>query len=440
VARPIRFLLFAAAAGLTASCAFVLAFFGGREVFRAAPTAPWLALLLLASAPLLGRIGRWALGPRGPVAAAIAIALVAPMIVLGAFHELSEPLIYAQPPMCGTPRMTLEMSVPPAMFVAGATSALLAALLVAYGGPRLDRALHALVAALAAITAVLVGGSILRAARYPDTDHYVRALPIVAEVPAASGLLQILAADPLVRRTAPDRAADIPRSSVFLYDADLGGALLRRTCAAHRCRATFVPRGTPKNQVRYDWWEVEETAIITARGAPTHALWVVEAEGARAYLGPDFERSDVRVRDVASSVSPPIGWILGAAGGLALAGAALALRRRAAHRRAAIAEGRAGTLEPSGLVKVTGDDHPLRVAPGQTLVVGPVVVLPGPVAPGGVYRGDGLLLGARVACGEQDELLDAASTKMAYLDTLALAALALTAAPLVASAIVGIVI
>jgi hypothetical protein len=104
-----------------------------------------------------------------------------------------------------------------------------------------------------------------------------------------------------------------------------------------------------------------------------------------------------------------------------------------------MAGGRAGMLDESGTNRFDDGEPPVRAAPGQSLVPGPVVVLPGALSPGGVYRGDASWQGALVACGEKGALLAAADDAMARLDALSFAACALSGAPLVASTIVGLV-
>ncbi len=432
--RVLRLLIFAAASGLAAATAFGVAFFGGKALWPEAAVAPWMALLLLLSAPLLGRVGRWALGPRGAVAAALATALVAPMILLGALSELSEPLVYGTPPFCGTGRLMMEMSVPPGMFVAGALGALLAAGFVARGARRFHRVLLGLVA----ISVILSGASLLRARHLPETDGYVGSLPIVATLRATQGT-------PVFHAEAPDQLkpmgrADLWSGPVDVYDDAIEGAVLRRACAAHDCQVSLVIPGTPPENVSFHRWDVRDDGTLEVRRDRARGIWVVISGGRHAYLGPDLHRGDVSVQDAGSSLSPPRDWIGGAAFGLLFAAVLLPLRRRAARRRAAIAAGREGTLEPSGLVTLASADHPLRVAPGQALAVGPVVVLHAPVVPGGVYRGDGLLVGALVACGTREDLLAAAEAKIAWLDALGISAIALTVAPLMASAMMGIVL
>jgi hypothetical protein len=431
-----RLPLFAAVSGLSASLAFGLAYFGGHEVSRHLAVAPWLALLLLLPAPLLGWVARRALGPRGPVAGALAAGLVAPMILLGCLNELDEPLVPSFIRWCGTARTMLVTSVPPAMFVAGALAGILAVPLAARAGAGLHRA----ATGLCAVAALLAGASVLRAARFSEPDRYVGALPIVAAVRAASGTPAMVAHPYADHEPHP---ADVHptvsvRGPLAVYDEDLGGALLRRGCSEHRCEVTMVLPDTSPAKAGPTRWDVNDDEVVQVRRDAPHDIWIVEAQGRTPYRGPWLRRDDVRVRDVASSLTPPPGWIAGALAGLAFAGLLLALRRRADTRRAALAAGREGTLEASGQIVLPGGAPPLRAAPRQALALGPVVVLGGEGSPGGLYRGDALAGGARVVCGARADLLAAADARMATLDALALAALALTAAPLLASALVGL--
>lgn len=433
--RGPRLLTFAAASGFIACCAFILAYFVVHAAAPRAPAAPLLAMILLASLPILGWIGKWALGPRGFVAAALTLAALSSMIALGVQHALSEPLIHASPQWCGTGRVMFEMTIPPAMLLAGAVLGLFSALVVTREGPGFDRKVHALVKAAAAIAAVLTIAATIRAARRPDTDHYMQSLPIVATVRAALGTPVVVPAE--ARR--PNRR-DAWQGPVNVYDAEVDDVILRRVCHEHQCRVGLVQRDTPVEDELSDGWEIDDDKLVQVRRDPARLLWLVRTHGDRPYQGSWLQRFDVHARDVARSVSPPRGWIIGAAFGLALAGAAYLFRRDAVARRSAILGGRAGTLDASGLITVEGDEHPLRAAPRQALDVGPVVVLPGPVAPGGVYRGDAAGAGARVACGTSEALLAAADARIANLDAFALAALALTVAPLVVAVMHGIVI
>jgi hypothetical protein len=96
-------------------------------------------------------------------------------------------------------------------------------------------------------------------------------------------------------------------------------------------------------------------------------------------------------------------------------------------------------LDEGGTIRFDDGEPPVRAAPGQSLVPGPVVVLPGELSPRGVYRGDAARQGALVVCGEKDVLLAAADDAMARIEALSFAACALSGAPLVASTIVGLV-
>jgi hypothetical protein len=434
VNRAPRILVFALATGLTASLAFIASWFGLHEVFRHAPGAPPLAALLLAAALPLGWLGTWAIGSRGPVAGALGVAAVASMIFWGALHELQEPLIHAHPRWCGTGRMMEEMAVPPAMLAAGTLGGLVAALLLWRAAGRLDGAVRALATATTTFAALALAASLVRAARAPETDGYVEAQPIVATVRAASGQPE------RVRVEAQHGSMGMTHEDVDVYDDPVEGLLLRRTCQAGRCGVSLVAADTPRAEAKLDDHDVTEGTLLEVRRDVGHALWLVHGQGTRAYRVPGLRRVDVGVRDVAGSLSPPRAWLASAAVGLGLALGGLALRRRVARRRAAIAAGREGVLEASGLVKLAGDEHPVRAAAGQALDEGPVVVLPGALAAGGVYRGDAARAGAQVVCGVREDLLAAADARLARLDALVFAAAALTAAPLAAAAAVGIVV
>jgi hypothetical protein len=444
MARPLRLFVLCGAFGLLVSLSFVLACFGAEEIHLHVPAAPLVAILLLAGKPLLDLLARRAIGPRGPLATTLALAAAAPLITLGALDALSQPVVYSGVGRCGTPRMSFLMMVPLALVPAGAAAMLVALVLVARRRAFVDRVVRPLGAVVAAGATVLLAASLVKAARRPDPDHYDASLPVVALVRAANFR-------ELVGSGALPSASKGMRSPPWRFETDLGGAVLSRLCDGKRCLVELIPPTAHRREIGpYDWDEhaymlshgdAEEDETLEVRLDRAHGVWVLEKPwGSSAQVGADLAQADVYARDIASSLSPPRGWIVGAAGGLALAGLALLLRRRADRARATLAGGREGTLGESGVVTFPGDDHPVRVAPGQRLAVGPVVVLPGPTAPGGVYRGDGPLLGARVACGSMDDLLAAARDRGIRLDAMSLALAALGAAPLAAACFVGIVI
>jgi hypothetical protein len=442
MARAFRLFVLCGAFGLLVSLGFVLAFFGAPEIELHVPAAPLVAILLLAGKPLLDLLARRAIGPRGPLATTLALAAVAPLVAMGALDALSQPVVYSGIGRCGTPRASFLMMVPLALVPTGAAAMLVALVLVARRRALVERVVRPLGALVAAGAAVLLAASLVKAVRRPDPDHYEASLPIVTRAKAADfhELVGTGALPSKGMRSPPER-----------FETNLGGAVLSRLCDGKRCLVELIPPTAHRREIGpYDWndhdqmlsyGDAEEDETLEVRRDRDHGIWVLEKpSGPSAYVGQDIAQADVLARDVASSLSPPRGWIADAAGGLALAGLALLLRRRADRACAAIAGGRAGTLGESGVVTFPGDDHPVRVAPGQRLAVGPVVVLPGPITPGGVYRGDGPLLGARVACGSMDDLLAAARERGIRLDAMILALVALAAAPLAAACFMGIVI
>jgi hypothetical protein len=395
------------------------------------------ALLLLVAWPVLDRAGRWALGSRGRVVSMLTVGGASGPIVLGALFSMADPVVDAHRFRCGTGEMALMMFSPFVLMLATALTALLS--VVAAGGTSdvLVRRMRWLAGAALTVSVALVAASLARAARFPDPDHYVASLPVIGRVTAASG--EPVAIKPLVPSKAPSPAT--PAGEARLYDDRIGSVVLRRRCVPDGCDVTLVGAAPPELRewgMSYD--RVPPTEPIEVRRDEPHDIWVVEGHLTRPYVGPQLVLQDVTVRDVADRLSPPRGWLAGAALGLGLAGALLLLRRRAARELRAIEAGRPGVLEASGLVRFADGDAPVRVAAGQALVEGPVVVLPGALVSGSVYRGDAPQGGARVACGDRDDLVARAKVRLAGLDALAFAACALTGAPLVASAIVGLVL
>ena len=235
---------------------------------------------------------------------------------------------------------------------------------------------------------------------------------------------------------------DRPRGSCALALVRRG-ALPRRADPPHRAsardRALRLGRAREHALVR----GAGGRQALEVRRDRDHGVWVL---GTRmpwpsAYVGDKLEATG-RARARRRELPEPASWLDRGGGGRARArgprpaaasprGTCLRRDRRRAER------GRRGE---SGVVTFPDDDPPVRVAPGQRLAVGPVVVLPGPVTAGGLYRGDGAMGGARVACGAMEDLLAAARDRLIQLDALFLAVTVLGAAPLAAACFVGIVL
>ncbi len=401
------------------------------------PTAAILAALLLVVAwPALDSAGRWALGPRGRAVSALTLASASVPLLLGALYTLGQPVVDADRWRCGTGDVALLLMAPPVILVLVALASLVSTV-VAGGAPAaLARRTRWLAVAAVAVSAGLVAASSVRAGRFPESDGYVASLPVVARVTAASGY-----------PVAVQRAAESPLSgpgaqseTVRVYDDRLGPVVLRRRCIANECDATLLRASQPDaaSAKRVSHERVPSDRAIEVHRDAAHDIWVVDSGWARPYRGPDLDSRDVHVADIADHLSPPHGWLVCAALGLALAGALLLVRRRAARDLRAIEAGRQGVLEASGLVRFGDGEPPVRVAPGQALAEGPVVVFPGALVSGGAYRADAPG-GARVACGDREAILARVRERLALLDALAFAACALTGAPLLACAIVGLV-
>jgi hypothetical protein len=427
----LRAILFAVVTAITVSVAFVVAHFAIHGMVREIPTAPVLALLLLAACPLLARLARPLAGARAPVVAALAVAALAPFLLLGSLDALSDPLLHSDTMRCGTSRLMFEQSVVLMLLPVGVAAAFGALLVASRPRPRVDRGLRWFGQGLGLACAILLAAALVRAVRFPAADDYVRSLPVVARVRAASGV-----------PTKVDFPAGNPTGEVGpaeVYDDRVEGVTLRRTCFDQGCRSALVTPGTPPATIRLGHTNGEAQRELLVRRDAAHDLWVVEGSWPQPFLGADLHDGDVTVRGVASAVSPARGWLLGAAAGLLVAGLAMVRRRQVAAFLPLVRAGREGVLEANGLVTLTDGDLPLPVAPGPSLAAGPVVVLPAPLVTGGTYRGEGPPREARVLCGTRDALLASVQDRLAHLDALTVTFLLLLCAPLLACAVVGIV-
>lgn len=355
--------------------------------------AAWPFLMVLLG-PLAARVARRLEGHGAAEAVAVAMACAAVALVLGGVVALGRPLVEAHF-RCGTNDVALPFGAALSLCVVAAVGAGVA--LWVDPGVRRGAVLCAAAAALG-VSSSLVAGAAARAATHPDVDGWLEITERVATLgPAAPGEVTVDAVAGLtVRRTCETDWCEV----------DLGGA---RTLRVLRTGAPFEVR-------RSDGFLL----VATANGD------TVAAFDART-----LEPREVLVEHIADRVAPPIGWILAALAGLLLALALVARRVHLKTRERGLRGAREGHVDERGVVAFDDGRLPARSTPARPLPPGPALVL---CAPGrGAYRVDGQTGLVRALPGTREQHLTRIEAERAVLDASALAATALTAAPLIAS-------
>jgi len=421
--------LFGLAAGGLAVAAFLVA--GAARLALDLPVASGMAALMLAGIALTCRAAAWTRAPRPLPAAALGTVAVAPALFLGAAHAISDPVVTSHW-RCGTGEIALVMVAPFVFGMAGVLGGLIALPLVGCERRRADAALRALALGALALSAALLAWSFARAAQYPDPDRYAASLPVVATVPPVAGT-------PVKDLPLPGASDMIPHQQI--YRDRVGGFDLEieRVCTGDACGFSLLRAGTANPDVEHPGGYHSGGALrsdeIRLKRDEAHDLWIASAGSTVAYQGSALKLTDVQVRDVGDHLSPPRGWMAGAAAGLLLASLFQCLRCRAAARRDRLTAARAGVVGEGGWIAFDDDAPPLRAAPDLGLSPGPVLVLghQPQKAPEGAYRGEAPLGPGAVIAGDRAELLARVRGDLAALDALTLAAATLTAAPLVAT-------
>lgn len=391
-------------------------------LLAAAAVVPYGGLGLIALAPLVGR-GHAPPGRRlGPTARPLAALVGAPTL-------LAMPALMAPDPVvrshwaCGTATMAAVVVVPVAAFFAGVLAGAMG-LGIAAALPRLVARLAVpLRMATVAVVAVLLVAGTTRWARRPGADAWVTSLPI-----AATALPDLFEGERA--RTECETAiarVEVPQGSrTVLLDCGSDGRGLSLGDAASRPLAPGLgrlPVGDGPVTIRT---HAALGVLVLSQGG--HVVGALDATDGRPV--------DVRLRAIAGEIAPP---------GLSLLAAAVALgvgvrqaRRAARERAAAITVERAepAVVDDAGLVVPHGGGDAFR-PPGAPLPAGPAVVLGRPHA--GPFRGGGDR-GTWVLAGEREEHAAAHRARAAAFDLEATAAIAVGAAPLVAAALLGLVL
>jgi hypothetical protein len=420
-------LLMGGLAAVSAIAAFLL--WWGVDVVRI-PIASVTALLLLAVRPIADRFGAWTRVPSARLAAALGFLGLAPLLALGAWALLNEPLVTAELRISGLAEVELAVLAVFAFPLFGIAGAALAMGVANRAGHRVFRLLQIGSRAALGLSVLLLAGAAIRAARRPEPDHYLASLPRVAMIPAVSG--EPSAILPPSRDSSASGRAD----EVRIYEDRIDDLRVRRACVHGQCSVSLDPTDPPAPpDLSRKWitWTVDETTPLALSRDAKHDLWVVGSH--HAFRGRDFKLTDIGVDDVADELSPPVGWIAGAALGVALAAGVAFQRRRLQRRLTALAEAKAGVHGRDGWIAFDESLPALRAAPDLGLPEGPVLVVTeqGAGSAGGDYRSGGSLGRAEILPGTREDILAALRGQRAALDAFALTALLLTAAPLLAA-------
>jgi hypothetical protein len=300
-------------------------------------TARW-ALAMLAVVALAAPRLRARLGPRGPLLAAFALIGLAPLDWASAATSLAQPIVEVHW-RCGTGDAMLLMVLP--FLVGGWTVVSVLAGTIVAGlsvGPRMERVLRRLALAVTVAGVAVVGYGAVRA-RLPEPDQWIETRPIVATIGPN---------DWTNRHLAPQLGTAkslTPPPEAWIEDAPLLGRTLHRHTVEQSSSFYFsdsangVHVGASAGSalvVRRD--DRSGIVLFVAGGSPT-AIGSLEADVPRL----------VTVRDVASTLGPPRGWVVAAGLGVAIAAALLARGKNLGRGRdlsqARLARARDGALE-----------------------------------------------------------------------------------------------
>lgn len=421
--------------GIAGAVANAVGFAALSGVLLATATViPYGGLGLLVLAPLVARDQAPPGRRLGPTARPLAAIVAAPALLVMPVLMAPDPVVRSHF-ACGTAAMAAVVMLPVAAFfggvLAGATGLGFAAV-----APRVIARLAAplRLAAILVVGALLIAGA-ARWARRPSPEAWVDHLPITATVVAsacsssASGAPEVAPGEAPPWRKWPTARLELPqgsRTALAGCTGDDGGAWVELGDAGAAPLTTGLGRlHVPAGEIELRAHSPSGIVVLTQGGRAVGAL---DAADGRVV--------DVRLRTIAAEVAPP---------GLALLAAAVSLaigvrqaRRAARERTAAATVERAeeATIDDTGVVSPSGGGDPFR-PPGSTLPAGPAVVLARPHT--GPFRGGGDR-GTWVLAGPRRDHVEAHRARAVTFDLEATAALAVGAAPLVAAALIGLVL
>jgi hypothetical protein len=405
-------------------------------VLRALPVA---AGLVLASKPLLDRRVGLPYRDDRMFATGLGIALLGVVLGLATAAMLDHPLVHASE--CtwwvgydNPGAMTLPMAVA-VVAGGGATAALVVGAAAAAALAPAERRWTRPVAWVASATAAaLVFASAAAWWQRPDPSlgAYVASLPEIGRLrhpyDASESDLDLGAAPwswKTIDGPEPVLGAEVAGLEVWRIGSHLvmapDGGSAPGVDELGRRGALFEP-GRSSTSIRRD----------AARGLVILGHGVHDDIGARAaFREPELRAVDVRLADLRGLTGPPPAWIAAACAGLVVALLALGDRRGSPLARER--DQRPGRADGHGFIELDDGSARVPVLEGQAVPRGPVVVIPLGPAREATYREVGGLGPVLVVPGTVATLRAAVDAAAANRAMLALAALALTSAPLVAA-------
>jgi len=417
------------AAGVSLFLALTIAM--GGEIL---PMAPLLAAGLLGVAVIAAWLapGRLGAGIAGGVGA------TAPVVWLGCMAWIAEPVVTSHW-RCGTGDVGIYLI---GLVLFGA-AAVVGGAVVALGAGRRLR-LIAAAGAVAGLTTlvVLVPGGLARAGN-PEPRAWAETLTVVGTLPAvttADGMTWCGGnpeADPEALCPAGYECA--ASRCQRRDEVRITGKTLHRSCTPEaRCQVSF---GTPADGSRSfgEPVELDSRWPVSVRHDAAHDLWLMgESFNIIALDGATGEVVDVETRRIADSLAPPRGWVIAGAGGLALALLALLLAAVAWGRAHIARRARAGHTDAHGGIAFDDGLTPQRGISTSSTAPGPVLAMAqGRHRPPSYRTAEGPA-SWRTVSGDRVAVIEHHESKMNAWLNVALSAAWLTAAPLIAASLGGL--
>lgn len=287
-----------------------------------------IALSAALVALLVAPYARHALGRRGPIYAAVTTLGAVPVVFIGAGAALSEPILHDF--RCGLGLMGFAIAAPFAIVFFGTPISLVVWVLVGRSDrPLLDRALRAVAAPVIVAAAAIAVIAAARRAHKPESTGYIATLPVVAELGRDAWMPVPVAELPIDPKSTAPPFTEAARADV------LGGPSLYRACRDRgECHLWLRGRSEARPHASMSWSRADNE--LRVRRDEARDLYIIEhAAPQLAVYGDGRVRMPLYPRDVVDALGAPRDWIAVAFIGVALATALL--RRGRAHERRASA-------------------------------------------------------------------------------------------------------
>jgi len=401
-----------------ASLATVLLIFGA---VTGAPITSSIAIGCSLAVILLRGVMRRSLGPRAPIVTAMSLLLLVPILYIGGGIALDYPVV-AMRLHCGTALMMTLMGTPVLIFIALLVGRMFGTIVVGDRERRwVDVALNGL-AMLALVAGVVLLAVMTNHARKRTTpEKYMSTLPVIAVI-------------------APDAwtpASEFPIDGMI---ATVDDQPLTRRCHEARCEVLLGahPRVEYRNGHSAQGVSVSDKEPLIVRLDAAHGFYVLEQSGVVGAIDRRTnEQTEISLRMVASSIAPPRPWLIGLAVGTLVALFALVRRRTV--------RGELRSLERAHAARVT-EHGALALAEGvrwrapDKFVADPdteVAILVDAEARA-TFRHDGTPEKMTVQVGSREQLERRCRNEATIWSAIAIATIALAAAPLLAALQLGL--